>query len=469
MKKLLLIISVLCFFPWPVMAQTKDTLYLGFEEYLQLVKAYHPIVKQAKLIDETAKAKLRKARGSFDPKIEGSLAKKQYKDQKYYELLNTSFKIPTWFGVELKASYDKNSGVYLNPQNTLPDDGMITAGIAIPIGQDLLINERTTTLKQAKLYQEQAKFDQDIAINEILFNAAITYFNWLQTYTEVKIFKSFTKNAEVRLKGVVQSYNAGDKPAIDTVEAGISHQKRLLELEQANLNLKKASLKLSGFLWAEENTPIELKENIYPTKVSHDQLEEVLETNQVLQSENIENHPKIKSLGLKIESLEYERRLKLNKLLPDIDLQYNFLNGSNQWDYFINDNYKIGVQVSVPLFLRKERGELELAKLKKANAKFDLINTEIILENKIKSILIEINTLKKQIEQMQLLVKSHQTMVNAENRKFELGGSSLFLINTRENNLIEANMKQIQLNNKLLKLQAELFRVWAIIPQFTQG
>jgi hypothetical protein len=55
------------------------------------------------------------ARGGFDPKIEVDFSKKQFKDTEYYSIPNSSFKIPTWYGIEIKAGFDNNEGVYLNP------------------------------------------------------------------------------------------------------------------------------------------------------------------------------------------------------------------------------------------------------------------------------------------------------------------------------------------------------------------
>ena len=61
------------------------------------------------------------ARGGFDPKIEVDFNKKQFKDKEYYSILNSSFKIPTWYGIEIKAGFDNNEGIYLNPENTVPN------------------------------------------------------------------------------------------------------------------------------------------------------------------------------------------------------------------------------------------------------------------------------------------------------------------------------------------------------------
>ena len=71
------------------------------------------------------------------------------------------------------------------------------------------------------------------------------------------------------------------------------------------------------------------------------------------------------ALGFKTENLEIERKLKFNKLLPTIEGEYNFLSGSLGNDNaFGLDNYKAGIKVSVPIFIRKERSDLKLSKLK---------------------------------------------------------------------------------------------------------
>ena len=83
---------------------------LRFDEYLGYVKKFHPIVKQAQLVIDESQAKLMKSRGAFDPKFEVDYDRKKFKGTEYFDKLNSMFKIPTWFGVELKASFEENTG-----------------------------------------------------------------------------------------------------------------------------------------------------------------------------------------------------------------------------------------------------------------------------------------------------------------------------------------------------------------------
>ena len=103
-----------------VSAQNTNTKELTYNEYLGYVKKFHPMVKSANLEISAAQANLMMARGGFDPKIEIDFDKKQFKNNEYYSLFNSSFKIPTWYGIEVKAGFDNNAGIYLNPENSLP-------------------------------------------------------------------------------------------------------------------------------------------------------------------------------------------------------------------------------------------------------------------------------------------------------------------------------------------------------------
>ena len=78
LKKTLLIALLLL----PVLqyGQTQDSIVLNFEEYLQMVKTFHPVVRQARLKADLGDAELLKARGGFDPKIEANYDRKDFKD-----------------------------------------------------------------------------------------------------------------------------------------------------------------------------------------------------------------------------------------------------------------------------------------------------------------------------------------------------------------------------------------------------
>ncbi len=256
------------------------------------------------------------ARGGFDPKIDVDFDKKQFKDKEYYSILNSSFKIPTWYGIEVKAGFDNSEGIYLNPQNTLPNQGLTSFGISVPLGQGLLINQRMADVRKAKMQVQLSQAERKLEAIAVLYDASVAYFNWKRNYDEVQLYKVYQKNAQIRFKGIESLIQQGDKPAIDSVEAGIIVKNRTLSLEDSELKLAKAKLELSNYLWLDNSIPLELSDALIPESKLATTIQETLRTNDLQNQDfSITNHPKINALERKIDMLNVDRKLKAKGFL----------------------------------------------------------------------------------------------------------------------------------------------------------
>ena len=434
---------------------------LSFEEYLGFVKQYHPFVKQADLAINEAEAKLLKARGAFDPKLEVDFDRKEFKGTEYYDKFNATFKVPTWFGVELKGNFQENTGDFLNPENVVPEQGLYSMGVSIPLAKGLLTNKRMAMLKKAKLYNRQVAAERQLAVNRILSEASLAYFNWLQAFKKQQVYQTFLDNASTRLSGIKKNFELGETPAIDTLEAGIILKNRVLALEKARIVYIKSTLELSNYLWMEGNTPLELQASVRPDVETLARVDQVLNTTIVdMEGDAFESHPKMRSLQLKAEGLDVERRLQLNNLLPEVNFEYNFLTETPDYaSSYTTDNYKTGLSVRFPVFLRKERGALKMAKLKIQSTEFEIASTRLSLLNKFDAIQSELISYKSQLGVITTIVENYSVLLSAEERKFDLGESSIFLINSRESKLIEARLKAIEIENESFKVKTSLFEL----------
>ena len=459
MKKIVFILSLLPIFTF---AQPQQRAEFTFNEFLGYVKKNHPLVQQANLEISQAQANLMQARGGFDPKIEVDFTKKQFKDKEYFSILNSSFKIPTWYGIEVKAGFENDSGIYLNPENTLPNQGLASFGITIPVGQGLFINQRMADLRKAKINLNLSQNQRKLQAILVLYDASVSYFNWKRNFKEVELYKTYLKNAEIRFKGIKSLISNGDKPAIDSVEAKIIVRNRALNLEDSQLKLNKSKLELANFLWLENAIPFELQDTIIPEINLQNTIQETLRTNDLLSQDfSIINHPKVSALQNKIEMLNVERQLKANALLPKIDLGYSYLSEPSYINNYRFQDYKIGVNFAYPLFLRKERGGLKMAKFKIQDAQFQLDLEKVQLANKINAQKIELTSLQKQRKLIFDLVSDNLTMLNSEERLFSFGESSLFLINSRENSLVLSQLADIAIENRYFISNSELFKIRA--------
>ena len=416
---------------------------LSLEAFLGYVKSYHPFVKQAQLRLSESEAKLLKQRGAFDPKLTFDQKQKNFKGTTYYDQQEARIQVPTYYGLSLDAGVQEAAGVFLNPENQVSGDRLYSLGASVELGRGLLSNPRQTALKQAKLFTEQAQEENILEVNQILMAASHAYLDWYKAYRTYQIYDAFVANAAFRFEGVKKRMRAGDLAVIDTTEARIAYNQRRLNREAAQLQWRKKSLLVSNFLWIDDQ-PATIDLSVRPD-VDDDRFITLFTPDTLA----IENHPKLRALGYKRDQLVLEKRLQKSSLLPQVSLRYQWL---SETDPLVQppvaldpDNSTKALKMAIPLFLRKERANLKLATLKLEGMDWEQSQTKIALENKIAALYAQQERLQEQVVLSQRMVADYQLLFEGEQKKFEAGESSLFLVNARESKLIEALLKAISL------------------------
>ena len=112
--------------------------------------------------------------------------------------------------------------------------------------------------------------------------------------------------------------------------------------------------------------------------------------------------------------------------------------------------------MSFPLWLRKERGELRLAKNKILTQQYELEYKQKEIENRISTSLNDYRNFSKQYDIQSLNLLNYEKLWQSEKKLFDLGESSLFMINSREMSFINARLKLNENLNKLLKSAIEV-------------
>ncbi|WP_210487480.1 TolC family protein [Rufibacter aurantiacus] len=446
-------------------AQEADsTAVFTIRDLMEQLVVHHPVARQAQQLTEQARQEVRMARGVFDPVLASKYYNKELSGKNYFTLWDNVLKVPLWVG-ELKAGYERNSGVNVNGENITPPSGLSYFGVSMPLGQGLLIDERRATLLQARQAQDLAEADRVKMINKLLLEAAKAYWDWAATYERWQLLEQGFQLAQVRFQAVKERVIQGDLAAIDSVEAKIEVQNRLALLQQARTEYQNAALVVSNFLWGENATPLEIPENIRPSllgtetePLTSDALSELLATAR-------EQHPEVQKLEIKTRQLEVERRFTQNKLLPKLNLEYNLIGPGNslsgQWleGGYASNNFKVGASFSVPIFLRQERGKLQVTRLKLNATHLELQQTTRENLNLVQAAYNERQMLEDQITLQEQIIANSTLMRNGEQQRFENGESSLFLINTRESNLINQQIKLYELKAKYGK--AKYYLQWA--------
>ncbi|MFC0263242.1 TolC family protein [Fontibacter flavus] len=442
MRKLLIIVILL--YSQGLLGQE----LLTYENYLEWVRSYHPVAKLGDVNLRFGDQTLRASRGAFDPYVYADMERKRFKDTDYFDKREAGIVVPTWGGVELKGLVEQNTGSFLNAERTVPPDGLIAAGASVNIGQGLFIDKRRAALRQAQIYRDATKAERDQILNNLYLDATDAYWTWASDYNKLKILEEGVKLAEQRFIMVKESYELGDLPAIDTVEAYTQVMDRIYRFQNAQINFFRSTQLINTFLWDEEEEPMDLASGIFPEDV----LEAlVFDYSKESLREYILQHPELQLKDFDIASTEVERRYKAELLKPVLKVNYNFLTENfNQMTVspFLENNYKMGFTFGMPLFLRRERGELGLTKAKLEFKNYERDLKLLQLKTKLESEIYNFETVEDQLKVYFNNVNGLQRLLDGEMMRFEIGESSLFLINAREVSLFNA---QVTLNELAAK------------------
>ncbi len=432
----------------------QDSLKLSHQEFLNIVKNYHPLALKYQLQNKIANAEITKARGNFDPVLAGKLGEKNIDGTKYYEQKNVELGIPTWYGIDITGSYNYLDGEKLNSSET--KGGLYQFGVTIPLAKNLLYDKRRAMLDQAKFGLKMTEAEQIVLTNELLLDAENTYWDWVKNYEIYKLQKSAVEINRKRLELTKKTYEFGERPAIDTVEAASQLQSFELQERDSYLNFVKSTQELQMFLWKDKQDLYEIAQLIFPSSslAEHSGYSDYEFLMQNVLSRQVQNHASLEYYVQKQNILESERRLKWQSFLPKIDFTYNFFNKENYKSDFLplfDNNFQYGLKLEIPIFQRQARADYEIAKLKisqnqqDSQLKFREINAKIeTYKNEVSNYFTQIDISTKNLN-------NYQRLLNAEEMRFSNGESSLFLINSRENKLLEAQEKNLELKAKFLK------------------
>jgi hypothetical protein len=437
---------------------------LTLTEYLNWVLEEHPLAQKAKLNPQMRNAQYLQVKGLFDPLLESKFKNKFFKGTDYYTTSETSLSYNTPYAIGLVGHFDVNSGSYVNPADYTSNAGLLSLGVSMPLIKGLVIDERRMAKKRAEVMLEAGNLEQQLALNELLSQSVQLYSDWFFAVQKNNIIDSLVSTSERRFFAVRSRYLGGDRSAMDTLEAYVQNQNRLLQFQESKLDVIKSRIALVTFLESsDENRVAILNETVSPSANFKNELAPFRNGSSLFPM--LEAHPELALYATKGESLRLEEKWKVEKLKPKLNVEYHFLNkdfSEGLPSYFSTNNYKWGAEFSMPLFLREARGDLKVQRIKIEENNLNIEWKRNQLEQK--TLALEnayTNTLAQQV-----LAESnaglYKRLLQAENSKLFNGESTLFIVNQRENTYFENAIKALELDRKVQQVRVDQSTLWVL-------
>ncbi len=422
---------------------------LTLSGFLERVRATHPVARQAELTRRQADAELRAARGGFDPVVSATWDFKRFKGIGYFDELDTRLTVPTPWGVDFKLGWERAAGAIINPERATPAPGLLSVGMSIPLGPRLITDERRTSLRQAELATDAADADASAQVARLLQLAARDWGAWFEAEARARIATDGVELARFRLDAVRRRVAAGDVAPIDSLEALTEWERRVLQEVDARAAAVGARLVVSGYLWDPSGAPVALAEGAEPARDAL--LTRDAQLGQAAVDRAIREHPLVRQARARWLQADAQRRLTSVQVLPTVSAEVAALAagaslGALPSPSNATDDLKAGLSVRLPLFARRELGRLRAAedRARQLLVERDRVQRDVRLVAE--RALVELRAVEAQYAGQARVLAASEALLAAEQRRFEIGESSLLFVNLRERAVLDERQRSAQLD-----------------------
>ena len=424
---------------------------LSYDVFLKNVLENNPISKKANNIKDYGELQYKASKGNFDPNISGTYDNKYFNNSNYYSVLSSGVKVPLFTAQNLKFGYEYGVGSNVNPEHYTSSYGLPYVGLEVGLLQGLVIDYRRAEVMKSKEYVNYYSAEKNIQINALLFESSLKYFDWLFSLKQVSLNNYFLNLARQRLYGIEALANIGERAAVDTIEAAIFYQSRLLDFQSSEIESQKQNNDLASYNWQSNGA----SSFVYysPTDSLDVFFEKIKKSFLGKVYQDSSSNPIISKYNALQNVLKIDNKIKREMIKPKLNVNYNLLsyNPNSYSPVYSQNNYKWGVDLSFPLLLRKSRNEYKMSKLNYQNNSLELANKNNEMEFKINALKQNVSVLAEQLQNAERSVKYNKQLVEAEKLKFTNGESSLFILNARESKWLESELKLSEYKLKFIK------------------
>lgn len=385
---------------------------------------------------------------AFDTTFSAKYDKKEYPAStgEYYDV---SLKKITQSGVELLTSYRKAGGTQEYNNIKTGDEGELLVGVKLPILA--LLNDTNTkklALDVAHLNSKKFASSTDDKLRVLYLNVLNSYYTLLYSKILVDLEKELLETSKTRAKIIEKKVELGSMADIAALEAQqqiINRQQRYLSAQNSYENSFTSFVRYLNTTKEKFTQQYDLI-NVLDVETLSIDLDDAIDR-------AVQNRPDLKMLKYEKEQLYLQKK---NSAL----LKYPSFNASfyGVHDFKYNEGYKVSLDMNFPL--ERNKYESNVGVINKSLKNIEKIKAQKIrnIKTNLKNIVHSLNTLSENINYSKQELELVKKLQAAENKKYMMGASNLFMLNQRETYTLEVQKKLLQHKLKYLILKEEFYK-----------
>lgn len=416
-------------------------------EVARSVRLYFPLIQQAVASRVIASGEVLAAAGAFDHKLEGySNSQPLYFYENYRH--SVGLKRDTYWGGQVFSGYRIGRGQfepwYLERETN--KGGEFKTGFVAPLARDRTIDANRAELWRAQLEQGRIEPEIRAVIIAAVRDATVVYWQWVAAAANYQVAQSVLDLGLNRTAYLERQVDLGEKADIELVDNRRIIVSRSAKVTDARRKLEQAAQKLSLFLRDEAGRPV-----VLPTEIARRSFPDALPAEAWGAGADIPlaqaNRPELAELQLARQQLAVLLRQARNETLPQLDAGLLVAQDVGEPTSSKRDKSELELEaslmLSVPLERRKALGKARQlrGKIAQLRAKMRLATDKIAIEAQTAHT--ALTAAAQRVQQTSEGLTLARRMQEAEQRLYELGQSTLFNLNLREQQTAEAAIERV--------------------------
>jgi outer membrane protein, heavy metal efflux system len=416
-----------------------QTYALNEKDIIESVNNNFLLIEKEILETQAVRSKIQQAQGGFDTKLsfKNRLWQESDYDNQFHDI--GIEKLTPFYGISVKGGQRKGQGnfpVYEGKYKT-SDVGEIYLGLNMPLLRNLTTDNARTEMAKSNFRLGAAEENLSLKKNYYSYKALLIFFQYQLENQKAKITQEIYKLAQQRQLWLENKIRAGDVEEIRLVDNNRSLLKRENDLLKIEMNLLKNRNKLKLFLRDKHGKPVEVPDTIMPNE------DLLLSVFSKIPEINFNKIPAIRMLQREIDLLQADYNLEQQNQLPDLGLDLLAMrNLADDKMLASKDSLQIGINFTFPLENNKASGKTQelFYKVQAYKKQLEYLKQELSTQYNY-----TLKSLELSQQSWKILSKESvaaRKMAETEQRKFRQGASDLFIVNIREQDFADTEVRK---------------------------
>jgi cobalt-zinc-cadmium efflux system outer membrane protein len=429
----------------PAHADEAQPRALSLDDVVRAVVERHPLVRAAELEQSAASADLLSAEGGFDPSFKAratSIPTGPYTSDR----VEAYAEVPTsLWGTRFFAGYRVSRGAFPIYEGKLVtgEYGEARAGVQVPLWRDGPIDRRRAALRRAELGIDAARLGVGQQRIEMVRSASLKYWDWVAAGHRVNVARDNLAIAVTRDSALAIRVEHGDIPAFERAENERVIHQRTASVAAAERAFQNASIELSLFLRDPDGSPIRADASRVPG--AFPDITPMHPDARAAEESALSRRPELRRVAVMTEQARVDRDLWNNqrKLALDVVAAGAKDFGAVADARLGKPELELSLLVDIPLWTRTQDGRVQAADATLARLAHQgrFARDRVVAD--VRDARSAVDMAVERIAATRKEVVTSRQLVQMERQRFELGEGTLLIVNLREQNLVEAQQREI--------------------------